>query len=141
MNDSFKKELEDIKAATPTSVKSDPFSLLYGILFIVMGFVLISVDKKGFGILMILVGGIGVLAGGASFVWKSPKVKLFQAADSFVMALLFLLFLTMDRREGIIKSPIVCLGIAAFLAWVGYGNLKEYSTLKKLEEEHRGKKE
>jgi hypothetical protein len=134
MSDSFKKELDEIRAETPISVKADPISLVYGFIFVALGIWLTDLGSEGFGLLMILVGVIGVLAGGATFVWKSPKVKMLQAMDNFLMALLFLAFMTQDG-DGIFSNPIVCLGIAAYMAWAGFGSIKEYISLSKLEAE------
>jgi hypothetical protein len=133
MDDSFKKELEAIKAEAPTRVKADPVSLFFGIIFVVLGFWMLDLGSKGFGWTMILVGGIGILAGGATFVWKSPRVKVFQAIDSFMMALLFLVFMTQDVGGGILENPLVCLGIAAFMVWSGLDDLKEYRSLSRVE--------
>jgi hypothetical protein len=137
MSDSLKKELEAIKADTPTSVKADPVSLLYGGIFVALGVWLMDLGSEGFGLVMILVGAIGVLAGGATFVWKSPKVKVLQAIDSFLMALLFLGFMTQDGGDGIFENPLVCLGVAAFMGWSGFDDLKEYWNLSKIDANRR----
>jgi hypothetical protein len=138
MNETFKDELESIKAETPTSVKADPASLLYGIIFVALGALLLALENVGFGLLFILVGGIGVAAGVATFVWKSPRVKVLQAVDSFLVALLFLAFMAAGGH-GILQNPLVCLAIAAFMTWSGFGDLREYRRLKKVDAERAAK--
>jgi hypothetical protein len=140
MDDSFEKEVKAIKAETPISVKADPVSLLYGIVFVVLGGLLLNLGSVGFGLLLIVVGGIGVLAGGATFVWKSPTVKVLQAVDSFLIALLFLGFMK-QGGDGVFKNPVIALAIAAFMAWVGFSDLKEYRNLRKLAAERDSKQE
>jgi len=125
MNDSFKQELDAIKMDTPTSVKADPGSLLYGFIFIAIGVWLLDLGGSAIGLSMILVGSIGVLAGAATFVSESPKVKLIQAIDGILMALLLLAFVTRDS----FNSPLVGLGLAGFMVWTGYDDLKEYRQL------------
>jgi len=101
-------------------------------IFVGLGGWLMSLGSGGFGFMMIVVGAVGVLAGGATFVWKSPKVKLLQAVDDFLMAALFLLFLTQDGGD-IFGNPLICIGIAAFMVWSGFDALKEYNSLSKLQ--------
>lgn len=129
MNDAFKKELDTIKAETPTSVKADPGSLLYGIIFIGLGGLLLSFGSTGFGLLMIVVGGIGVVAGAATFFSKSPKVKVIQAIDSFLMALVLLGFALQGEGGDFLDNPLIGLGLAAFMVWAGFDDLKEYRQL------------
>ena len=100
-NDSLKQELEEIKAETPIAVKADPISLLYGIIFVALGAWLVSLGGSALGFIMILVGVVGVIAGIATFVWKSPKVKLIQAIDGFAIALVLFGFAIQGEGEGI----------------------------------------
>jgi len=127
MKDSFKKELDAIKAEAPTSVKADLGSLLYGGIFIALGVWLLDLGVPVFGLLMIIVGGSGVLAGGATFVLKSPKVKVVQAVHSFLMALVLLGFA--------MRGDFFLLPLAGFMVWAGYDDLKEYRQLSGAEKE------
>lgn len=134
MNDTFKNELDKIKAETPTKIKADPGSLLYGIIFIALGGFLFSLGAVGLGAVMILVGIIGVVAGAATFVWKSPKVKVIQAVDSFLMAILLVVLALSGGGGGdFFDNPLIGLGLAAFMLWAGYDDLKEYRQLAAVE--------
>lgn len=131
MDDSFKKELDSIKAQTPISVKADPMFLVYGIVFIILGVWMIDAGAGVFGRALIVVGLIGVLGGAATFFWKSPKVKLIQAVDSFAIALLLSgLAIQGASRD----SPVMNLALSGFMVWVGFSDLKEYRRLRKIEE-------
>jgi fatty acid desaturase len=132
MDEAFKKELDAIKAETPISVKADPFSLLYGIFFVFIGVWLLGLGGVVLGLLMIIVGLIGVFAGAATFFWKSPKVKLIQAVDSFAIALLFLGFLMLGERS--FDSPLIPIALAGFMVWMGFSDLKEYRRLLEIEQ-------
>jgi ABC-type microcin C transport system permease subunit YejB len=136
MNDSFKEELEKIKAEAPTKVKADPGSLLYGIIFVALGGFLFSLGATGIGAAMVLVGAVGVIAGLATFVWKSPKVKIIQAIDSFLMAILLaVLAMTGGGGGDFFDNPLIGFGLAAFMLWAGYDDLKEYRQLSAVEAE------
>jgi len=129
MNDSFKKGLDSIKAETPVSVKADPVFLLYGIIFVVLGFWMIDAGRTILGLFTIIVGLIGALGGCATFFWKSPKVKLIQAVDSFALAVLLAWFAIQDS-----DSLLLNFAMAGFMVWVGFGELKEYRRLKQIEQ-------
>ena len=131
MEDSFQKKLDNIKNEAPTTVKADPIALVYGAVFIGLGAWLIDLGNDGFGILMIIVGIVGILAGGLTFIWKSPKVKIIQAVDSFLIAIILLAFVAGGDGEGIFKNPLLVVALSAFMIWAGYDDLKEYWTLEK----------
>jgi hypothetical protein len=139
MDDSFKKELDTIKAETPVSVRADPASLLYGIIFIVLGVLLLSFGGSALGLLMIVIGAVGVAAGAATFVSKSPKVKIVQAIDSFLMAIL-LLVLAMQGGGGFLGNPLIGIALAGFMVWTGYADMKEYRQLRRAEMDRAGLK-
>lgn len=127
MDDSFKKEIDNIKAETPLKVSADPISIVYGLIFIGIGYWLTDLGSP-FGPFMLIVGVVGAVAGILTFTWNSPKVKIIQAIDSFLVALLFLAFLADDHA---FENPIIALAVAAFMVWAGYGDLKEYFKLNK----------
>jgi fatty acid desaturase len=133
MDDSFKKGLEAIKAETPVSVKADPISLLYGIVFVVLGVWLFGLDSVVFGLLAIVVGLIGILGGAATFFWRSPKVKIIQAVDSFAIALLLLVFMIWGSGGDFFDSPLPSLALGGFMVWVGFSDLKEYRRLREIQ--------
>jgi len=135
MEDSFRREFDEIKAQIPTTVKDDPQSLLYGGLFVFLGVWLVNLEARGLGIVMISVGVIGTLTGVATFVWKSPKVKVIQAINSFLALLLLVPLTTRDRHGAIIGNPLVFLGLAGLMVWSGIHDISEYSRLRKIENE------
>ena len=129
MSESFQKELDAIKSSAPTSVRADPTSLLYGVVFVGLGLWLVDLGDSAMGSAMIVVGALGVVAGGATFVSKSPKVKLLQAADGVLMALLLLGMSAQGGGTELMDNPLVGIGFAAFMLWAAYDDFKEYGQL------------
>lgn len=133
MSDSYEREPDPTRTAGPKPVKVDPVGLLLGGVLIALGIPLLHLGHPAFGVLTIVVGGSGVLAGGAPLVSRSPKVKLLQVLDYFFMAL-FAFFLamraTVDGLSDGLFGILAWLAIAAFFVWAGHGDLKEYRQLR-----------
>lgn len=130
MTDNFKTELDAIRAETPLKVRADPGGLLYGAMFVALGVWLLDLGAEGFGAVLILVGAIGVIAGVATFVSDSPGVKIVQAGDSFLMALVLGGLALSGADSAPFENPLIAFGMAAFMLWAGYDDLREYTQLR-----------
>ncbi len=124
-------ELNAIKSQIPVSVKFDLVALVYGCVFIGLGVFLINLRQQGMGVAMIVVGALGVLAGLATLFWKSPKVKIIQAVDSLLIAVLLFIF----SASGDLDSPIIYVGLGVWMLWQTYDNFREYLMLTNLQKQ------
>jgi len=108
-----------------------------GAFFLVMGIMLAFPDGDWIGILAIVVGAIGVVAGVAQKYWSSPQVELLLVIDTFAMGLLCLGFAIVNLEEGVssrtIRWALLLLGGAVVLFWSSFDELKKYRDLRKME--------
>ena len=136
VDESLASTIGSIKAEIPKSAGPDIFALVFGIVFVVMGVWLVDLGGTIFGPLFVIVGGVSVLTGCATIVWKSAKVKLVQAVNSFAMTC-FLVGMQIrgGQKQGLFSSPLLFLGLVAGLGWLIFSYLQDYSRLSKLEQE------
>ncbi len=127
--ESLKRDQIEFAAGKTKLIKGDFYTLLYGVIFIVLGVVLLQAEEMFFGYIMSILGVVGLIAGAASFVFKSPYVKLLEAADTFMLAVVLVAFgLTgtkMDLFELDIPPYLLYLA-AAFFIWSAYDDIKEF---------------
>jgi hypothetical protein len=127
--DSLKRDQNDFAKGKTKLIKGNLYTLLYGVIFIVLGVFLLQAEEMLFGYLMSILGVVGLIAGAASFVFKSPHVKLLEAADTFMLAVVLVAFgLTgtkMDLFEVDIPPYLLYLA-AAFFVWSAYDDIREF---------------
>lgn len=129
MGDSFKDRLDAIRSEIPISAKTGDFmALAWGAVYLILGFFL----ETEIGIFTVIVGVVGMATGSATFVWKSPKVKLIQAVNSFLISILLFLF----AIRNIDHNPWLVFTGAIIMVWVSLDKVKEYRNLCQLQQEH-----
>lgn len=109
------------------------YDFLWGILMIVYGVILLNPDsdKPFLGIILLVVGAISIIIAIISRVSKSPKVKIIQAIEEFILAGLLLLFLFLG--DSAFDQPWINIVFAGLMIFFGVKNLIKYSEFKKNE--------
>ena len=134
MKDSQKQTL-DSAAVIPCEETGFQRAILGGVFFLLMGIATTYCGGGWIGILTIVVGVTGVLAGAASKFWKSPRLKLLLAIDTLAMGFLCLGFTIDNFNEDMsgrtLRVGVLLLGGAVVLCWIGFDDLKKYRNLRK----------
>jgi hypothetical protein len=142
--DTFRKDQENYLAGKMKRKANDWFTLLYGFLFSFLGFWIYDLGEQGWGVGFIVLGIIGILTGIATFASSSPVVKIFEALDTFALAILIGAAALSGMAEDLfdLDLPVwVYLLFSAFLLWSAYDSVKQYMQIRNRMERLRRIKE